>query len=58
MGFEGVALSHAHHKPSVELYFEGAWVGLHCFWTRDGENFFDEEAARVLIRYVEAGIQS
>lgn len=31
VGFDHVARSHSDHQPSAELYFEGAWVGVHCF---------------------------
>jgi hypothetical protein len=47
---------HRVHKPSLELYFEGAWVGLHCFDRADGLNVFDEELAREIVSFIEASI--
>ena len=57
VGFERVARSHATHKPSLELYFDGTWVGIHCFKTRTGQNVFDEELATELIALIAARIE-
>ncbi len=52
-GFSAVARSHPTHKPSLELYFENVWLGIHCFRRIDDENAFDEELAIRIIEYVE-----
>ncbi len=51
--FSAVVRSHKTFKPSLELYFEGAWVGIHCFNRVDGENVFDEELATKVLEFVE-----
>lgn len=54
LGFEDATRSHREHRPSLELYFDGAWVGIHSF-RRDGEmNVFDERFADEVIRWVES----
>jgi hypothetical protein len=53
VGFEAVADRHPVFKPSLELYFDGAWIGVHCFRRVGDENVFDEELARDVIGYVE-----
>lgn len=50
--FSGLPRSHPEHRPSLELYFEGSWIGLHCFRREDGRNVFDEERARAVVNYV------
>ena len=52
-GFETVAAAHARFKPSLELYYDGGWIGLHCYQD-DGTNRFDEALAREIIARVEA----
>lgn len=52
--FIKVIRSHHEFKPSLELYFEGGWLGLHCFNRIKGKNFFDEKFARQIIAYVES----
>ncbi len=44
--FSRVAREHEEFRPSVELYFPGRWLGLHCYRREDGRNRFDEERAR------------
>ena len=55
---DGVMRSHPHHKPSLELYFDGSWVGLHCFSRVDGTNRFDEDLARRVVSFIENAISS
>ena len=52
-GFSEVARSHERFKPSLELYFDGMWVGLHCFNRVDNENVFDEQLAMKVVEYVD-----
>jgi hypothetical protein len=56
VGFERVPHSHNDHIPSAELYFDGAWVGVHCSRIEGGRNVFDQVAAEDLVRQVEARI--
>ena len=58
VGFERVERSHPAHKPSIELYFDGAWAGVHCFRVNAGVNEFDEVLAKDLVRLVESHIES
>jgi hypothetical protein len=44
---------HEVFKPSVELYFDNSWVGIHCFKRVDNMNVFDKELALRIIDYVE-----
>ena len=53
LGFSTVTLTHSTFKPSLELYFENAWLGIHCFNRINGENVFDEEFAVKLLEYVQ-----
>jgi len=54
LGFEQVARSHPDHKPSMELYFDGAWVGVPCFVHQGGANVFDSDLAAQLVQRVES----
>lgn len=56
-GFSAVARSHPTFKPSLELYLEAAWVGIHCFMRVAGDNVFDEELAAEVLEYVEGRIE-
>jgi len=56
VGFDGAVLSHSTHRPSLELYFEGAWVGVHCFTHEDGSNVFDRALADRVIEWVEESV--
>ena len=53
LGFHSVAGPHPDYKPSLELYFTGAWVGIHCFVVSNGQNMFDEPFARGIVDYIE-----
>ena len=53
VGFDQVVRSHSDHRPSAEFYFDGAWVGVHCFRIEEGRNVFDEDLALELVRQVE-----
>ena len=51
---DGPFASHPSFKPSLELYFDDHWVGIHCYWRVDGRNVFDGELAQTVIDFVEA----
>lgn len=53
LGFERAVREHAEHTPSLELYYDGGWVGVHCHKVEDGVRRFDESMARRIIEYVE-----
>ena len=53
LGFSKVTRTHSTFKPSLELYFADAWLGIHCFNRINGENVFDEKFAVQLLEYVE-----
>ena len=53
LGYEGMNVSHENHKPCVELYFDGYWLGIHCYEQVDNQNVFDEEKASLMIKYIE-----
>lgn len=48
---------HATCRPSLELYFEGAWVGLHCFRRVEAGYALDEERLDAVIRWVESSLE-
>lgn len=50
--FSQVALEHPEYRPSLELYFEGRWVGGHCFRREGDQNRLDVEKARALVNEV------
>jgi len=52
MAFSGVIESHPTYKPSLELYFQGVWLGIHCFNRTNDENVFNKDFARQVIDYV------
>ena len=54
IGFDRVARSHPEHRPSLELYYDGAWVGIHCFQREGDRNIFDEDLARAVVRWVDS----
>lgn len=56
LGFEAAVRRHPEHTPSLELYFEGGWVGAHCHLVERGENVFDENRARRVIGFVEQSL--
>ena len=53
IGCEDVVHTHESFKPSLELYFDGSWLGLHCLTRIGGKNVFDESFATRVIAYVE-----
>lgn len=50
--FSQVVREHREYRPSLELYFAGKWVGVHCFRREGDRNRFDEEKARALVSEV------
>jgi hypothetical protein len=58
VGFESVTTSHPTFKPSLEIYFEDGWLGIHCYDRVDERNVFDEQMARHLIHHIEARLPS
>jgi len=54
LGFDRVVRAHATHRPALELYFPGWWIGVHCHRAEGGSFVFDEPRARAVIAYVEA----
>jgi len=57
MAFSKVSRSHHTFKPSLELYFENAWLGIHCFNRINGSNVFDEEFINQVIDYIETNLK-
>ena len=57
-GLSEVRMSHEVFKPSVELYFDNSWVGIHCFKRVDNMNVFDKELVLRIIDYVEARLMN
>lgn len=53
LGFDKVSKSHEKFKPSIEIYFPGYWIGIHCFSKLEGKNAFDEKLAKDIIDYIE-----
>ena len=53
IGFGSVTHSDPNLKPSLELYFEDRWIGLHCYRKIGALNVFDEILAEQIIEYVE-----
>jgi hypothetical protein len=45
--------THPAFKPSLELYFDGWWVGSHCYRREGGLNVFDKEAAHAIVDFIE-----
>ncbi len=56
IGFDQAVPSDADHKPSAELYFDDAWVGVHCFRVDGGRNVLDEDLVMQLVQQVESGM--
>jgi len=52
-GFESVTATHPNFKHSLELYFDGYWVGIHCFKREQDRNVFDEQFAKKIIDFVQ-----
>jgi len=57
MGFSKVIKSHPTYKPSLELYFQSVWLGVHCFTRTNGVNVFDKDFASQIIDYVESNLR-
>ena len=53
LGFSRVIRTHPSFKPSMELYFENTWIGIHCYNRSNGKNIFDEEFAARILDYIE-----
>ena len=43
---------YGHFQPSIELYFDGLWLGRPAFQRRDGINVFDDREAREIAAYI------
>ena len=56
-GFSEVVLTHSTFKPSLELYFDNTWFGIHCFRRKEDLNEFDEGLARRIVDYVESAVR-
>ena len=50
----GDELRHPRHRPALELYFDGDWIGLHCYGEVGGEFVFDRSRAEAILTYIEA----
>jgi len=48
-----VVREHECFKPSLELYFEDGWIGLHCFRRTANVNVLDEARLLRVVRDVE-----
>lgn len=57
IGFEKVEKENARLKPSVELYFDDYWLGIHCYNKVGGKNVFDEKLAMDIIGLVEKALR-
>ncbi len=57
-GFERVRRSHEKHRPSLEFYFDGSWVGVHCCNSENDHNVFNEKLARELLDFVESRLNA
>lgn len=51
--FLKVKKSHKVFKPSIELYFEDFWIGIHCFERIGNKNIFDEKLAMNIIDFID-----
>lgn len=56
IGFDSVIRSDSELKPSLELYFENHWIGLHCYREIDQQNVFDEPLAIRIIEYIDKNL--
>ena len=57
IGFDRIIRADPKLKPSLELYFENHWIGLHCYKEIDRQNVFDETLAEQIIEYIEKRMQ-
>ena len=46
IGFTKVVESHPLHKPSIELYFQDFWLGIHCFTRENDVDVFDKSIVK------------
>lgn len=53
LDYNQINRSHPEHKPCLELYFDGYWLGIHCYRDEGGEHVFDEEKADAILNYIE-----
>lgn len=53
LDYSSINRSHEIHKPAIELYFPGYWLGLHCYNEDQGKYIFDENYALRIIKYIE-----
>jgi len=57
VGFPNVINSHSTFKPSLELYFDNCWFGIHCFKKINNQYVFDEEYALHIIQYINSKLK-
>ena len=50
--FLAAGLRHAKFRPSLELYFDAGWIGIHCYRVVGGEFVLDEDEAAAIVEYV------
>ncbi len=53
LGLDGAIRSHPDRRPALELYFDGAWIGLHCCTVQDGVHQLDEAFVTGMVEFVE-----
>ena len=51
-----IVLQHVSYKPSLEVYFENGWIGLHCFRRAAGRNVLDRALLQRIVDAVEAAL--
>lgn len=52
----GIVREHATLKPSLELYFDDGWIGIHCYRRVESSIVLDEDLLRKVIDQVEAAM--
>jgi hypothetical protein len=52
LGFTDIHRSHPNFRPSIELYFDDHWIGIHCYQRRGNLYHFDENYALRIINHV------
>ncbi len=53
LGFSHIVQSDSKYIPSLELYFEDSWIGIHCYKRIDDLNIFDEKFTFKIIEFIE-----
>jgi hypothetical protein len=53
LGLPADGLRHVRFRPALELYFEGGWIGLHCFQTEPGGFALDAAAVHQVVAFLE-----